>query len=150
MIGTPSHGGGEGKTGLVPAPSYGDNTRFLRGDGRWETPTFMPYATASTMETTIYYDSQPHRVSQITITSEESLLRYQYFVATFPQDYSLEEGNERITFLNVTSTASMPIFPLNKGENIAFIPKGTWMWARTNSYQQYELVGSFGSEWKNV
>lgn len=150
MIGTPSHGGGEGKTGLVPAPSYGDNTRFLRGDGRWETPTFMPYVTASTMETATYYDNGPHRFSQITMTSGENLLGYQYFVATFPQDYLLEEGNERITFLSVSSTASMPIFPLNKGENIAFIPKGTWMWAKTNNYQQYELVGSFGSEWRNI
>ncbi len=150
MIGTPSHGGGQGKTGLVPAPSYGDNTRFLRGDGRWETPTFMPHVTASTMETATYYDNGPHRFSQITMTSGENLLGYQYFVATFPQDYALEEGNERIIFLGVSSTVSVPIFPLNKGENIAFIPKGTWMWVKINDTQQYELLGSFGSEWKNT
>lgn len=110
----------------------------------------MPYATASTMQTTTYYDDQLHSVSQITITSEENLLGYQYFVATFPQDYLLEEGNERIIFLSVSSTTSVPIFPLNKGENIAFIPKGTWMWVKINDTQQYELLGSFGSEWKNV
>ena len=150
MTGTPSHGGGQGKTGLVPAPSYGDNTRFLRGDGRWETPTLMPYVTASTMETAIYYDNGPHRVSQITMPSEKNLLGYKYFVVTFPQDYLLEEGNERIIFLSVSSTISMPIFPLNKGENITFIPKGTWMWVKINDTQQYELLGSFGSEWKNI
>lgn len=34
-----------GKTGLVPAPAAGAQTKFLRGDGTWQTPTNTTYST---------------------------------------------------------------------------------------------------------
>ena len=34
-----------GKSGLVPAPSAGSQTKFLRGDGTWQTPTNTTYST---------------------------------------------------------------------------------------------------------
>ena len=34
-----------GTTGLVPKPSAGDNTKFLRGDGTWVVPTNTTYST---------------------------------------------------------------------------------------------------------
>lgn len=36
-----------GKEGLVPTPSYGDEAKFLRGDGSWAYPANMTGATAS-------------------------------------------------------------------------------------------------------
>lgn len=149
MIGTSSNGGTPGRAGLVPRPSYGDNNRFLRGDGTWTTPTIMPYATATTMETVPYYDDKVHMYSQITVTSNETLLGYQYCVITFSQDFTVAEGNEKIIFLNTSSSTSAIILPHYRGEDITFIPKGTWMWAKTDN-QIYELVGSFGLEWQHV
>ena len=36
-----------GGTGLVPAPAIGQNTRFLRGDGTWQTPPNTTYGVAT-------------------------------------------------------------------------------------------------------
>ena len=37
-----------GGTGLVPAPAVGQNTRYLRGDGTWQTPPNTTYGVATT------------------------------------------------------------------------------------------------------
>ena len=37
-----------GGTGLVPAPTAGQQTRFLRGDGTWQTPPNTTYSNATT------------------------------------------------------------------------------------------------------
>ena len=37
-----------GGTGLVPAPASGQNTRYLRGDGTWQTPPNTTYSNATT------------------------------------------------------------------------------------------------------
>ena len=37
-----------GGTGLVPAPAIGQNTRYLRGDGTWQTPPNTTYGVATT------------------------------------------------------------------------------------------------------
>lgn len=39
-----------GAHGLVPAPAAGDNTKYLRGDGTWQTASYtLPAATTSTL-----------------------------------------------------------------------------------------------------
>ena len=39
-----------GTSGLVPAPAATDNTKYLRGDGTWQTATYsLPVATTSTL-----------------------------------------------------------------------------------------------------
>lgn len=39
-----------GSTGLVPAPAATDNTKYLRGDGTWQTASYsLPAATTTTL-----------------------------------------------------------------------------------------------------
>lgn len=150
MVGTPSHGGGQGKTGLVPAPSYGDNTRFLRGDGVWSLPTLLPYGISGSSKSDVYYGDTVQNVTVIEINSEENLLANQYFVATFTDNYYLNDGDEKITFLNKSTNTSVPILPRYRGDNIRFLPRGTWMWVKVDGNQTYELIGTFGPEWEQA
>lgn len=40
----------DGQGGLVPAPSAGDNNKYLRGDGTWKVPALIDLGITSTVE----------------------------------------------------------------------------------------------------
>lgn len=47
---TGATGSAAGTSGLVPAPAATDNTKYLRGDGTWQTASYsLPAATTSTL-----------------------------------------------------------------------------------------------------
>lgn len=66
MIGASSSAAG--KSGLVPAPAAGANTKYLRGDGTWQTPPNTTYSLATSSSNGLLNSEDFIKLSKVTAT----------------------------------------------------------------------------------
>lgn len=66
MIGASSSAAG--KSGLVPAPAAGANTKYLRGDGTWQTPPNTTYSLATSSSNGLLSSGDFTKLSKVTAT----------------------------------------------------------------------------------
>lgn len=78
--------GDDGTTGLVPAPSAGDQAKFLRGDGAWETPPVTTGANIDLSNLTATGANIANWSSNVTNC-----------ITNIPQDIKLELNNGTLT-----------------------------------------------------
>lgn len=57
-----------GKAGLVPAPAAGANTKYLRGDGTWQTPPNTTYSLATSSSNGLLSSGDFTKLSKVTAT----------------------------------------------------------------------------------
>ena len=121
-----------GSSGLVPAPSSGDNEKFLRGDGTWQnTPTELPAVSGSDNGKVLIVSSgewakgdAPTELPTVTSSDNGKVLRVSggAWVA---------ENNPNMTGANGTTGGSAGLVPAPAATDNTKFLKGDGTWATT-------------------
>lgn len=64
---------GAGTSGLVPAPSAGSQTKFLRGDGTWQTMESTAYSEATTTQSGLLSAGDKKKLDEFTEVTDEEI-----------------------------------------------------------------------------
>ena len=68
--------GTDGKAGLVPAPSAGDQDKFLKADGTWGTPTDTKYSEATTSKAGLMSAADKTKLDSLSGSGDEDFSKY--------------------------------------------------------------------------
>lgn len=106
-----------GKAGLVPAPAKGNQAKFLRGDGTWQTPTNTTYSVATTSADGLMSKTDKTKLDNTNVAygtcSTAAATAAKVITVSGNTNWTLKPGATITVKFTNTNTAQNPTFNVN-------------------------------------